>query len=48
MEIAQYTISEGMRFIQINKKAVENDVEIIIMGSKGNSLVNVNQNKGGS
>jgi nucleotide-binding universal stress UspA family protein len=33
----QMLICEGTPFIEINKKAVEKDVEMIIMGSKGNS-----------
>lgn len=30
-------VSEGIPCMEINRKAVENDVEMIIMGSKGNS-----------
>jgi nucleotide-binding universal stress UspA family protein len=33
----QMLICEGTPFIEINKKAVENDIEMIIMGSKGHS-----------
>jgi nucleotide-binding universal stress UspA family protein len=33
----QMTICEGIPCMEINTKAVENDVEMIIMGSKGNS-----------
>ena len=33
----QMILCEGIPCIEINRKAVENDVEMIIMGSKGNS-----------
>ncbi len=33
----QMIVCEGTPCMEINKKAVENDVEMIIMGSKGNS-----------
>lgn len=33
----QMIVCEGTPCVEINKKAVENDVEMIIMGSKGNS-----------
>jgi nucleotide-binding universal stress UspA family protein len=33
----QMIVCEGIPCIEINKRAVENDVEMIIMGSKGNS-----------
>ncbi len=33
----QMIICEGIPCMEINRKAVENDVEMIIMGSKGNS-----------
>lgn len=34
---AQTIICEGMPCVEINAKAVENDVDMIVMGSKGNS-----------
>jgi nucleotide-binding universal stress UspA family protein len=34
---AQTIICEGMPCVEINTKAVENDVDMIVMGSKGNS-----------
>ena len=34
---AQMIVSEGIPCMEINRKAVENHVEMIIMGSKGNS-----------
>jgi len=33
----QMVVCEGIPCIEINNKAVENDVEMIVMGSKGNS-----------
>ena len=33
----QMIVCEGTPCMEINRKAVENDVEMIIMGSKGNS-----------
>jgi nucleotide-binding universal stress UspA family protein len=35
--ISQMIVCEGTPCMEINRKAVENDVEMIIMGSKGNS-----------
>jgi nucleotide-binding universal stress UspA family protein len=37
MEDVKVIVCEGAPCIEINKKAVENDVDMIIMGSKGNS-----------
>jgi nucleotide-binding universal stress UspA family protein len=33
----QITVSEGVPYIEINRKAVENDVDMIIIGSCGNT-----------